>query len=371
MTVLSEKNKITYIGDSSQVLYPISFDFIDNLDIFVSIYNLDDSFVEDWVYSTQFVIENSNVKVVDGYQIDSTKKMLVRRIVDYVQDNKYREGGDFPAKSTETSFDKSTMLAQQLKEELGRCPKVDPVYNLNITLPMPNAGKALIWNDGEDGFKNSTIDVDHLEEVTKQYRDEAEAAVDEAQGYASNAKASEDGAKSQADRAQGIADDFDDNAAKKQVEVDASAELARKYAQGSLEEMPSGSAKYWKEEAEKIYNRADVAAQSIYQGRIVLTSTVIPVNERKVRYFREVVSGDSYTIDLSGAKQKDMDMTIDLILRMSSVLPVSLAAILGNPGKWMNDDVPDFSEPGEYWIALTTTDGGVTWRGSYEGMFTI
>lgn len=121
----------------------------------------------------------------------------------------------------------------------------------------------------------------------------------------------------------------------------------------------------------KIYNRTDVAAQSIYQGRIVLTGTVISVNERKVRYFREVVSGDSYTIDLSGAKQKDMDMTIDLILRMSSVLPVSLAAILGNPGKWMNDDVPDFSEPGEYWIALTTTDGGVTWRGSYEGMFTL
>lgn len=157
----------------------------------------------------------------------------------------------------------------------------------------------------------------------------------------------------------------------KQAAVDASAEQARKYAQGSLEEMPSGSAKYWKEEAEKIYNRTDVAAQSIYQGRIVLTGTVISVNERKVRYFREVVSGDSYTIDLSGAKQKDMDMTIDLILRMSSVLPVSLAAILGNPGKWMNDDVPDFSEPGEYWIALTTTDGGVTWRGSYEGMFTL
>lgn len=92
--------------------------------------------------------------------------------------------------------------------------------------------------------------------------------------------------------------------------------------------------------------------------------------ELKARYFREVVSGDSYTIDLSGAKQKDMDMTIDLILRMSSVLPVSLAAILGNPGKWMNDDVPDFSEPGEYWIAFTN-QGGVPDIGGLGGVITI
>lgn len=367
MTVLSEKNKITYIGDSSQVLYPIPFEFIDNLDIFVSIYNLDDSFVEDWVYSTQFVIENSNVKVVDGYQIDSTKKMLVRRIVDYVQDNKYREGGDFPAKSTETSFDKSTMLAQQLKEELGRCPKVDPIYNLNVTLPAPNAGKALIWNDGEDGFKNSNVNVDHLEVVTKQYRDKAEAARDEAQGHASNAKASEDGAKSQADRAQGIADDFDanaiektndfnQNAAEKQLQIDASAEEARKWAIGTQGERPEGSSKYWAEQA--------AASAASVEG-----STI-----KKIAYenFRGIECSGSVTVNLRDTDEIiGLDITDDATVFFDvsaltfpkTFYTVQIYVVFPNGAKtisfsatpsilWLNNTVPDFSSIKPHWLVL-------------------
>ena len=374
MTVLSEKNKITYIGDSSQVLYPISFEFIDNLDIFVSIYNLDDSFVEDWVYSTQFVIENSNVKVVDGYQIDSTKKMLVRRIVDYVQDNKYREGGDFPAKSTETSFDKSTMLAQQLKEELGRCPKVDPIYNLNITLPMPNAGKALIWNDGEDGFKNSTVDVDHLEEVTKQYRDKAEAARDEAQGYASNAKASEDGAKSQADRAQGIADDFDanaiektndfnQNAAEKQLQIDASVEEARKWAIGTQGERPEGSSKHWAEEAAKSAASVEgstlkkIAYENVRWVDCSGETTVILQDTDEIVSFK-INDNTSITIDTSQLTFPKHFYTVQLYVWFPNGLKtISFSTNLSNGLKYINGFIPDFSTPREHWLVARVANG--------------
>jgi hypothetical protein len=374
MTVLSEKNKITYIGDSSQVLYPISFEFIDNLDIFVSIYNLDDSFVEDWVYSTQFVIENSNVKVVDGYQIDSTKKMLVRRIVDYVQDNKYREGGDFPAKSTETSFDKSTMLAQQLKEELGRCPKVDPIYNLNITLPMPNAGKALIWNDGEDGFKNSTVDVDHLEEVTKQYRDEAEAARDEAQGYASNAKASEDGAKSQADRAQGIADDFDanaiektndfnQNAAEKQLQIDASVEEARKWAIGTQGERPEGSSKHWAEEAAKSAASVEgstlkkIAYENVRWVDCSGETTVILQDTDEIVSLK-INNNTSITIDTSQLTFPKHFYTVQLYVWFPNGLKtISFSTNLSDGLKYINGIIPDFSTPREHWLVARVAHG--------------
>lgn len=396
MTVLSEKNKITYIGDSSQVLYPIPFEFIDNLDIFVSIYNIDDSFVEDWAYSTQFVIENSNVKVVDGYQIDSTKKMLVRRIIDYVQDNKYREGGDFPAKSTETSFDKSTMLAQQLKEELGRCPKVDPIYNLNITLPMPNAGKALIWNDGEDGFKNSTVDVDHLENWTKQNRDEAEAARDEAQGYASNAKASEDGAKSQADRAQGIADDFDanaiektndfnqnatsknntfnsnytsklnsfnSNASEKQAQVDASAETARKWAIGTQVERPEGSSKHWAEEAAK--NAASVEGSTLkkiaYENvRWVDCSgeTTVILQDTDEVVSLKINNNTSITIDTSQLTFPKHFYTVQLYVWFPNGLKtISFSTNLSNGLKYINGIIPDFSTPREHWLVARVANG--------------
>lgn len=125
MTVYNELNKIAYIGNTSQTLYPIPFEYINTEDIKVSIYTSKNEFVEDWRYSTQYIIEGGNVKVLSGYAIDNTKKLLILRRVDLVQDNKYREGGDFPAKSTEASFDKLTMITQQLQETLDRCVKVE------------------------------------------------------------------------------------------------------------------------------------------------------------------------------------------------------------------------------------------------------
>lgn len=125
MTVYNELNKIAYIGDTAQTLYPIPFEYISTEDIKVSIYTSGNEFVEDWMYSTQYVIEDKNIKILSGYEIDNTKKLLILRKVDLVQDNKYREGGDFPAKSTETSFDKLTMITQQLQETLERCVKVE------------------------------------------------------------------------------------------------------------------------------------------------------------------------------------------------------------------------------------------------------
>lgn len=125
MTVYNELNKIAYIGDTAQTLYPIPFEYISTEDIKVSIYTSGNEFVEDWMYSTQYVIEDNNIKILSGYEIDNTKKLLILRKVDLVQDNKYREGGDFPAKSTETSFDKLTMITQQLQETLDRCVKVE------------------------------------------------------------------------------------------------------------------------------------------------------------------------------------------------------------------------------------------------------
>lgn len=379
MTVLSEKNKITYVGEISQVLYPIPFEFIDNGDIIVSIYNSDDTFVEDWVYSIQYIIDNSNVKVLEGYEIDSSKKILIRRLVDYIQDNKYREGGDFPAKSTETSFDKSTMLAQQLKEELGRCPKVDPIYNLNITLPAPDAGKALIWNDGENGFKNSTVDVDHLEEVTKQYRDEAEAARDAAKVSETNAKTSENGAKAQADRAQGIADAFDtnaeqktqdfnanaaektdtfnQNAANKQAQVDASVEEARKWAIGTQEERPEGSSKYWSEQAKLSADSVDadkIKRIGYEKNREIVCNGAVTVELQDTDEIiaLRVENNATITFDLSGLTYPKIMYTVQFCAyfpngaKTVSLLPSSGVIV------WINGNAPNFSSAKAHWLVM-------------------
>lgn len=110
-------------------------------------------------------------------------------------------------------------------------------------------------------------------------------------------------------------------------------------------------------------------AQSIYQERVIMDSAAIVLQERKCRYFRNVASGDAFTINVSNVKQTGKDITIDLIINMPSVVPFSLAAIVPDASKWLGGEAPDFSEAGEHWVAFVSSDGGITWRGSYEGIF--
>lgn len=100
-----------------------------------------------------------------------------------------------------------------------------------------------------------------------------------------------------------------------------------------------------------------------------MDSAAIVLQERKCRYFRNVASGDAFTINVSNVKQTGKDITIDLIINMPSVVPFSLAAIVPDASKWLGGEAPDFSEAGEHWVAFVSSDGGITWRGSYEGIF--
>ena len=201
MTVYNELNKIAYIGSAEQTLYPIPFEYISTDDIKVSVYTSNNEFVEDWTYSIQYVIEGGNVKVLSGYNIDNTKKLLILRSVDLIQDNKYREGGDFPAKSTETSFDKLTMITQQLQETLDRCVKVEvldiqtpeellqTVYD-KLDSATVIAGDAIsAANQAQTAADNATAAVNSAEQTlvqTQAYVDSAKVEIDNTKNTAIN-----------------------------------------------------------------------------------------------------------------------------------------------------------------------------------------
>ena len=201
MTVYNELNKIAYIGSAEQTLYPIPFEYISTDDIKVSVYTSNNEFVEDWTYSIQYVIEGGNVKVLSGYNIDNTKKLLILRSVDLIQDNKYREGGDFPAKSTETSFDKLTMITQQLQETLDRCVKVEvldiqtpeellqTVYD-KLDSATEIAGDAIsAANQAQTAADNATAAVNSAEQTlvrTQAYVDSAKVEINNTKNTAIN-----------------------------------------------------------------------------------------------------------------------------------------------------------------------------------------
>lgn len=82
--------------------------------------------------------------------------IIITRDVPLDQLTPYRTSSGFPANRVEENLDKLTAITQQLKESVDRAPKL-PVgtAGVDVTLPLPDAGKAIIWNDAGNGFVNS------------------------------------------------------------------------------------------------------------------------------------------------------------------------------------------------------------------------
>lgn len=291
------------------------------------------------------------------------------------------DGGDLRPEVLNREFNHTIALTQQNKSKLEKALVLpDYITNASVVLPTPEPGHTFIWSADGKRLVNSSGKFDTIvSESTAQ----AKAAAKSATAAASSASEAASTAAAFNTNAANKTTAFNNNAAQKQAAVDASAsaaktsatesaasaETARKWAVGTKEEQPAGSAKYWAEKTQDIFNAADVQAQSIYQERVIMDSAAIVLQERKCRYFRNVASGDAFTIDVGNVKQTGKDITVDLIINMPSVVPFSLAAIVPDASKWLGGEAPDFSEAGEHWVAFVSSDGGITWRGSYEGIF--
>ena len=133
--------------------------------------------------------------------------VIIARNVPLDQTTPYRTSSGFPADRVEENMDKLTAITQQLNDGLERAPKL-PVgtSGIDLSLPAPDSGKALVWNAEETGLKNSDFNIDTSFEDMSQIRDEAEQAADEAAASAEQAASSASAAAQSAQIAQeGIA----------------------------------------------------------------------------------------------------------------------------------------------------------------------
>lgn len=189
---------------------------------------------------------------------------------------------------------------------------------------------------------------------------------------------SKDDAKAEADRAQDIVNDFNTNASEKQAqfdvnavqktndfnqnasdkkaEVDASAENARKWAVGTIEEQPAGSSKYWA-------GQAAASAASVDGEKI-----------KRIAYenFREIECSGSVKVTLQNTDEvialnvtNNATITIDVsaLTFPKPFYTVQIYAVFPNGAKtisfsatpsilWLNNTVPDFSSTHPHWLVL-------------------
>ena len=125
--------------------------------------------------------------------------IIITRDVPLDQLTPYRTSSGFPANRVEENLDKLTAITQQLKESVDRAQKL-PVgtAGVDVTLPLPDAGKAIIWNDTGNGFANSK---DNFDDIVANATEQANIATQKAAEASASASEAAESATTAAESA--------------------------------------------------------------------------------------------------------------------------------------------------------------------------
>lgn len=91
----------------------------------------------------------------------------------------FQEGSTLRSKVLNDELDYQIACTQQIAENLNRSMVLPPYAadsDLDLTLPTPSAGKAIVWNSDGTNLENSTVEVNALESTLKSYKESAESA---------------------------------------------------------------------------------------------------------------------------------------------------------------------------------------------------
>lgn len=235
MTVSTTSNKNTATGDGVQTVFVFTFAAQQGSDI--DVYK--DGVL---VVSGYTVAINSNGvggTITFSVAPANLAELLFKRLVDLTQGAALPIEGNMPESTLERAYDKLCMADQQQQEEIDRAVKRSGTSDstADLTLPEPEARRAVLWNAAGDGFENSDYDPDEQQDNAADSA--AAAAVSEA-----NAAASASAANLSAVDAAVSATLAADWATKTTGIVAATDYSAKEFAQGS-QASTGGSAKNW------------------------------------------------------------------------------------------------------------------------------
>ena len=215
--------KVRYIADGITKSFSFVFPIFSDQDMDVYI---DDTLIKSG-YSITGVGTSEGGEVIFNTAPKNGKSITLLRNLEIKRTSDFQESGAFRAKAINYELDYQIACLQQLNEQISRSVSFPP-YSENaqtVNLPAPENGKAIVWDNNGASLRNSNLAYDDLEQLMLETK--------------STVLASEQNVISK----EALAKTHEQNAG-------ASKEEARKWAVGTIQEQPNGSAKYWAEKAQ-------------------------------------------------------------------------------------------------------------------------
>ncbi len=190
MTVSSTTSRNEYNGNAATTDFAYTFRILDEDHVSVYVDDVLQTITTDYTVSDVGVSGGGTISFVAA-PAAGTANVIFLRNVPLTQETDYVENDPFPAESHEDALDKLTMVAQQLQEQIDRTIVLPPTSTVtDLTLPVPAAGKALLWNATEDGLENSTDNFNTIVTAAAASASAASASASAASGSASAASTS-------------------------------------------------------------------------------------------------------------------------------------------------------------------------------------
>lgn len=114
-----------------------------------------------------------NAPPAKGIVITIVRNLSIERTTDF------QEGGALRANVLNDELDYQIACQQQIADSLNRSMVLPPYasdINVDLTLPIPSAGKAIVWNSAGTNLENSAVEVNALESTLKGYKESAESS---------------------------------------------------------------------------------------------------------------------------------------------------------------------------------------------------
>jgi len=168
--------RIQYVADGILTTYEFPFAVFSTDDIEVY---LNDIKQPNTNYSVLGVRDSDGGSVTfvstptSGTIITIVRNLFIERTSDF------QEGGALRADTLNDEFDYQIACQQQIADNLNRSMVLPPYAiagDVDLTLPTPSAGKAIVWNSDGTNLENSTVEVNALESTLKIYKESAESA---------------------------------------------------------------------------------------------------------------------------------------------------------------------------------------------------
>ena len=165
MAITETTNKVQESGDGAEVDFDFDFKIFasSNLEVYKINTSTDvatlQTITTDYTVAINAVTEGGTVTYVVAPT--SSEDSFIKRVMALTQEEEFPTEGNLPETAFENGLDKNTMILQQFDEELSRIPKFGTTSETSdITMPEPEAGKALQWNSGGTDLENSTTAID-------------------------------------------------------------------------------------------------------------------------------------------------------------------------------------------------------------------